>query len=1082
MRLLLYLTGLLVLGSGIYFVRKSEEKQNAVIYLVFTAVLLMIVQVAEAGILSRIPRVSVTAGVFGLLHVIEGSVLWFFILIKKKRQEYYFELADVAALAVLAVLVAIAAIRQFGWQLDNFNFQADSDGARHYMFARSIADKGQLTYLYFSALNSGLLMNALRGLVSKFFLYRVFIAFEVWVLFLNGAIFWTLIRRHISGKLSIAVGIIITVAYMLGYPWNSMIFGTSYLSTGIMCVAMIIILLDLYLNDVFYSNKITVVLLILSCYALLCSYSLFVPPVVGGALLLFIIKYVQSGAICMRKVYAAGSVLLTVCLLGGIVFLYLWLIRDVFDRELGSLSWWGYNYGALYADFLFVAPFCILWFIKSIKLKMINVESVLLLVFLGYTFVLFLGNCFGKVSAYYYYKVYCILWIVVFVITLRAINLVREEKSFLVSYLVTWGVLFLVFISSVEQKLAQDYNLDLADSSAEREASDYFSLYDFNITFGNQDSISKETKDLYIEAAKLSVQLNAFIPYIGEFEQNVWTYFALAGTEHRNVLDGKNYRTAIEELKNYPYILSVECEEPVIDVSKYLKTLPVVYENESGKIYRVDNVQTGGENRSDGLDVDIILRYGLPRLERMGGFEQDEYVNGLQVIRRIDRLGLDKKEFLYPELEMEKTEASIIHLTDGRYDKREKIIFNGKTSRELQRAIDEHPGTVIDIRSKQIDMRETIVLRNNTAVNGNGAKLVGNGLEYGFIGENIFDIYLSDLCIEGDIDYGIYVIDCNEITISKCSINGLRQKAICVVGSTRGVNISGNEVCNNAAGGFYATGNVSECLIEDNNFSENGGTSRWMSGIVFTGIVPEDKYDIWEDFDREHVIPEKDSVCNQMECPHELIIRNNKIFNNSPMGIYLDGAYKGYVTGNMICRNACGGMGLDYGTMGFYLEKNHFESNGGTDHAGVILDNTAYNILRNNVFRDHYVGIRMVQASVRNLIMENEVYGGGNGVCHQYGIEVGTGIAEDESDREDEEEEEEKIDIVPSYENIICRNSIMGNHYTGVFIDERCYVNDVFDNIIMDARVYAVEAISDKFNSMINNICNTEVRNEYNGG
>lgn len=74
------------------------------------------------------------------------------------------------------------------------------------------------------------------------------------------------------------------------------------------------------------------------------------------------------------------------------------------------------------------------------------------------------------------------------------------------------------------------------------------------------------------------------------------------------------------------------------------------------------------------------------------------------------------------------------------------------------------------------------------------------------------------------------------------------------------------------------------------------------------------------------------------------------------------------------------------------------------------------------------------------------------------------------------------MDFASDYENIICRNSITGNHYSGVFIGEECYVNDIFDNIIMEPQMFAIEAISEKFNSIVNNVSNAGIRNECQEG
>ena len=577
-------------------------------------------------------------------------------------------------------------------------------------------------------------------------------------------------------------------------------------------------------------------------------------------------------------------------------------------------------------------------------------------------------------------------------------------------------------------------------------------------------------KDLYMKAARLSDETGEFIPYIGEYAESEWTYFALAGADHRNVLDGKNFDAAVEELQKYPYILSVECEEPMRNVSKFLNTLPIEYENESGKIYKVDISRTAVEDLRGGTDVDIIFRYGLPKLERMGWIEQDEYVNSLKVIKKIDKLGVEKEEFLYPELEMEKIDDSVRRLKGRYYNDKASITFTGVTSKELQQTIDDNPGITIDIHSKRIELSDTIVLQDNTVINGNGVRLEGDGLAYGFWGEDISGVYLNDIHIEGGIDYGVYLTDCSNITISNCGINKMLQKAICIMGESKRLNISNNEIRYNNAGGLHLAGNVSTGLIDSNIITDNDGISKWMSGIVLTDIIPDNSYDLWERFDKENNIVQRDDIDTQANCPHDIIVTNNRISNNGSLGIYSSGAYKCYVMDNMISQNRYGGICLDYGTIGFCLEGNFVEGSADIDYIGIEMDNAAYNILRNNIITRNYEGIKMLRACVRNLIMENVVNAGENSIPHQYAIEIGAQAEDDGSGN---------VDIASGCENIVCRNNISGNYHSGIFIDERCYVNDVFDNIIMGTQMFSVEAVSDMFNSIVNNTSNAEERNEY---
>lgn len=499
------------------------------------------------------------------------------------------------------------------------------------------------------------------------------------------------------------------------------------------------------------------------------------------------------------------------------------------------------------------------------------------------------------------------------------------------------------------------------------------------------------------------------------------------------------------------------------------------------------------------INTDILTRHALPRFERMEEDDQDEFVNSLQVIKKIELLKLDKEGFLYPERSISDIENNENDSIDAYSDGKEIIIFKGTTSEELQEAIVQHPNTIIDIYTEQIEMQAPITLKNDTIIKGNGVKLHGNDIEYAFIGEQVSNIYINDICVEGDISYGLYFIECNNINVSDCKLSGLLQKPICIIGSTKGINISNNVMHDNQAGGLYISGDVSNGIIELNDIRNNGGTSNWMAGIVLTNVMSTDKWNIWETFDEAHHFPNRENLYTQLDCPHDIIIKNNRVMYNNASGIYSDGAYMCYVLNNTVNQNDKEGICLDYGTIGFYLRENIFDGNGqrirqtdedlrmdfvleagrmedGSAKAklpGVLLDNTAYNILENNIVINNYGGgIKMVRTTVRSLIMENIVKNnniGQNDVAHFFGIEIGAAIADIEST---------DMDFTPDYENIICRNSITGNHYSGIFIGEECYANDVFDNVIMEPQMFAVEAISLKFNSIINNISNVGVRND----
>lgn len=497
--------------------------------------------------------------------------------------------------------------------------------------------------------------------------------------------------------------------------------------------------------------------------------------------------------------------------------------------------------------------------------------------------------------------------------------------------------------------------------------------------------------------------------------------------------------------------------------------------------------------------MDILSQYSLPKLERMEKEDQDKYVNTLQVIKKIEHLGLATEDFLYPEVSISNIEAGIGMDDSIYYDYGKKVDFNGTTSHELQQVIDNNPNTIIDIISEQITVTESVVLHNNTIINGNGAKFIGEGVSYGFIAQNVSGICLNGLILEGQADYAMYFVNCDNLNITQNTIEGCQQKAICIVGPTNRLVVCNNKMSSNQAGALYIAGDVSQGLIEGNTIINNGGSSNWMAGIVLTNAVPAREDDIWSVFDGRHQFPNINGK-SQLDCPHNMIIRNNKIEDNASVGIYSDGAYGCFILNNMLYQNDKEGISLNHGTIGFYLSENILAYNGrrmnqfddelksdfvhelgrmedGSSKAklpGVSLDNAAYNIFENNKIVNNYGGgIKMVHTAIRNLVIGNVIRDnslGQNDILNFYGIELGAGSHGMEN---------VGVDYTADYENIICKNIISGKHCSGIFVDEECYINDIFDNVVMDSEIYGIEAVSLKFNSIVNNTTNCGVYNEF---
>lgn len=532
-----------------------------------------------------------------------------------------------------------------------------------------------------------------------------------------------------------------------------------------------------------------------------------------------------------------------------------------------------------------------------------------------------------------------------------------------------------------------------------------------------------------------------------------------------------------------------------------LKSSNNIDDNSSADIVSEETTIISSEIMGDKeLEGDILSQNNLPNFERMQTDDEQKYVNQLQVIKKKELLGLTKEDLLYPQENLESVRYKIensIEFADLKSI--EQIKFSGTTSKELQECINDNPNKIIDIQAAQITMNEGVQLKANTFLYGNGVNLDCKNIDYVFYASDSSNVLIDSFNMDAGFDYAFLVSKSKKVKIQNCVVENAGQKAICIGKGSSYVSIENNTLERNSAGAVYISDDTSYVMINKNTVCNNFGTSNLMAGIVMTAVEPDSMLDIWEGYDPTHHFPNvSESIEQSDKCPHYVIIENNYIYNNNSSGIYCDGIYTSYVVNNQIIHNDKEGVCLDYGSIGVMLADNKIQENGGrmrqTDEdlrmdyvldygrmddgsaksklPGVSIDNSAYNVLINNIICNNYGGgIKAVRTGIRNLIMENVIKNNNNGqndLFHFFGIELGSASAG----------AEKGLDFVPCYENIICRNIIDGNHWSGVYIGENGYVNDIFDNIIIGTEMYSIESVSVMVNSMNNNIT-SDIRNEY---
>jgi len=494
----------------------------------------------------------------------------------------------------------------------------------------------------------------------------------------------------------------------------------------------------------------------------------------------------------------------------------------------------------------------------------------------------------------------------------------------------------------------------------------------------------------------------------------------------------------------------------------------------------------------------IMTANKLPALSRMAAEDSKKYMGNLQVLQKIEKLGIDTASFETPELNWKNVYNRVSDTMQKENTFSDKISFTGSTASQLNTLIAQSTDAYITIESSTVRMDEPISMKSGIALDAAGVTFTGSTddrVAQAVIAEDCTNFALYNLNLTaGCYEYGIYIIRSNTFTIENCTISNALYKGLVMMGENKNFTIRNNTVSYNGNGAVFLNGNISNGIIAENDVVDNYGTRNLTAGIVMTSMEIDDYYTAYNEFKDEHLY-------NLLDTPHDIVLYQNNVKHNNSSGIYSDGAYQIYIVENIIYQNDKEGMCLDYGTFGAYVSNNIVKENGGrlrqsdedleadfvtafgrlSDGSspaklpGISIDNSAYNtIVNNNVTQNYGSGVKMVRSAYRNIIMENSVSDNNKGKSddfHFFGIEIGHESTPDEPVK--------GLDFTASYENIVCRNIVTGSNYAGVFLAVESYCNDVFDNTILGSEWYAIECHSNMFNSMPNNIMDQEILNLY---
>lgn len=489
------------------------------------------------------------------------------------------------------------------------------------------------------------------------------------------------------------------------------------------------------------------------------------------------------------------------------------------------------------------------------------------------------------------------------------------------------------------------------------------------------------------------------------------------------------------------------------------------------------------------LDRQSILgRYALPSLARIAPEERAELVEPMLCLERMRNLGIAPEDLEFPEASWKRVYNEVHGATESLAKSRDTVDFRGALASDLNEFLAANRGGGVQVSSPALTLDETISVPSDTSLVGNGCRLERGpkSVEKAILLDCVEGVLVSGFVIEGCCDYAVYVKQSKGFVIAESRIERCVHKAICVMGRCDQFRIERNMMRDTGNGAVFLNGDLSHGVIEGNVIERAGGTSNLSGGIVLCSS------DL-DDIDTPYNPLKRWCLAERLESPHEVVIKGNKISGCEANGIYSHGGYCNYVVGNAMEDNNKEGMCLDFGTFGTFVARNVVMRNGGrfdmderklaedfivefgtlpdgsspAKVPGISMDNAAHNVIYQNVIAENYgSGVKMVRAGVRNVVLCNEVSDNNVGQSdsfHFFGIELASDLREDY-----ELKEVKELDLTPCYENIVARNTISGKHFSGIYLGAEAYVNDCFDNVIMETE-RPIECISQRHNSLINN-------------
>ena len=444
---IVYILTVIVLLVAFMLFKKSDEKQNFIKWLIIFTISLLGYTILIGMILGLL-NITSHLWLLSLINIGFSILLGYKAIRKKEIQKYYVSKLSVIGLIIIFMIFGVMLYKDLYLYKGNIAHQA-VDSAVHYRAAKHYSDNLKIfinvedkTFFNFNVMqtgayiNDGIFMNVINGItgIEHCYLYQ---AFETITLFLCGLAFYACFIDKIQTKRGLLGSLVVVALYIYGYPYNSWIFGFSYLSVGVAMVTMLVPVVEMLYSKDNISRKLVVPLIVILATGLIFSYCLFVPAIFAAICIYCFLKDFTIEGKTYFKFFKKTTILITSLLLlvtaAGIGYLFIpTFFIEGQTNLVDALKIDGEIYSEKYLNFYAYIPFAIMYafeFVRKFKNRELEYSDIFAVIIVGFFALLNIGVAFNLVSWYYMFKIYYILWIVILSVTAEMINKFVDEKN-----------------------------------------------------------------------------------------------------------------------------------------------------------------------------------------------------------------------------------------------------------------------------------------------------------------------------------------------------------------------------------------------------------------------------------------------------------------------------------------------------------------------------------------------------------------------------------------------------------------------------------------------------------------------------